>query len=95
MAKLYSPAPGRRTPGGQARNRKSADEAELERQITERKCSELAEELSNLETRLMGPQRRLLEHTAGILQLTHNASKEKQRAGSAYPARPAGEASHR
>lgn len=78
MAKLYSPAPGRQTPGSRSDNRASADEAELERQTTERKCEELAAELSNLETGLMGPQRRLLEHTAGILQLTHKASKRKQ-----------------
>lgn len=78
MAKLYSPSPGRQTPGSRSGDRASADEAELERQTTERKCNELAAELSNLETRLMGPQRRLLEHTAGILQLTHKASKKKQ-----------------
>lgn len=78
MAKLYSPAPGRHTSGSRSSNRESADEAELERQATERKCNELAAELSSLETRLMGPQRRLLEHTAGILQLTHKASKKEQ-----------------
>ena len=81
MAKLYSPGPpsvGRRTPGSRASNRDSADEAELERKTAERKCNELATELSSLETRLMGPQKRLLEHTAGILQLTHKASKKKQ-----------------
>ncbi|TQV97595.1 involucrin repeat protein [Cordyceps javanica] len=42
-----------------------------------RKCEELALELFNLEKSLMVPQRRILEHTAGILQLTHKASKKK------------------
>ncbi|ATY66554.1 involucrin repeat [Cordyceps militaris] len=44
---------------------------------TQRKCEELALELFNLEKSLMVPQRRILEHTAGILQLTHKASKKK------------------
>ncbi|KAM0250912.1 hypothetical protein ACHAQJ_008447 [Trichoderma viride] len=52
-----------------------AKEVELERETTERKCEELSRELFNLEKNLIGPQRRLLEHTAGILQLTHKASK--------------------
>ncbi|KAK4070119.1 uncharacterized protein Triagg1_6540 [Trichoderma aggressivum f. europaeum] len=52
-----------------------AKEVELERETTERKCDELSRELFNLEKNLIGPQRRLLQHTAGILQLTHKASK--------------------
>ncbi|KAM3438432.1 hypothetical protein MY4824_003212 [Beauveria thailandica] len=44
---------------------------------TERKCEELALELFNLEKSLMIPQQRILEHTAGILQLTHKVSKKK------------------
>ncbi|KAL6698896.1 Up-regulated during septation domain-containing protein [Trichoderma pleuroticola] len=52
-----------------------AKEVELERETTERKCEELSRELFNLEKNLIGPQRRLLQHTAGILQLTHKASK--------------------
>lgn len=78
MAKLYSPARSSAGAGSRGSNRESAEEAELERQATERRCNELAAELSNLETRLTGPQRRLLEHTAGILQLTHKASKKRQ-----------------
>ena len=35
------------------------------------KCDELAQELWKLETRAQELQRRLLEHTAGVLQLTH------------------------
>ncbi|KAK0626795.1 Up-regulated during septation-domain-containing protein [Immersiella caudata] len=80
MAKLYSPA----KPEGSKRlslrgNRMSdsAKEAEMEKQASERRCEELATELFNLEKRLIEPQRRLLEHTAGILQMTHRASSKK------------------
>ncbi|KAL7922952.1 Up-regulated during septation domain-containing protein [Trichoderma austrokoningii] len=52
-----------------------AKEVELEREATEKTCEELSRELFNLEKSLLGPQRRLLQHTAGILQLTHKASK--------------------
>lgn len=86
MAKLYSPVTssvGRRTPiGSQASNRDSAEQAELERQATERRCDELATELWNLERGIMEPQRRLLEHTAAILQLTHKGSSKKQQQSS-------------
>ncbi|XP_044724598.1 up-regulated during septation domain-containing protein [Hirsutella rhossiliensis] len=68
MAKLYGPAQP---------DDPNAIEAEREREACERQCEQLAAELFNLEKRLMGPQRRLLEHTAGILQLTHKASKKK------------------
>ncbi|KAI4129150.1 MAG: hypothetical protein LQ338_002385 [Usnochroma carphineum] len=36
-----------------------------------RKCEELAQELWRLEKRMQDLQRRLLEHTAGVLQVTH------------------------
>ncbi|KAL6910425.1 Up-regulated during septation domain-containing protein [Trichoderma evansii] len=52
-----------------------AKEVQLEREATEKTCEELSRELFNLEKSLLGPQRRLLQHTAGILQLTHKASK--------------------
>lgn len=52
-------------------------QAESDRLEAEQKCEELALELFNLEKSLMIPQRRILEHTAGILQLTHKASKKK------------------
>lgn len=52
-------------------------QAESDRIEAERKCEELALELFNLEKSLMIPQRRILEHTAGILQLTHKASHKK------------------
>ncbi|KAH6666476.1 Up-regulated during septation-domain-containing protein [Plectosphaerella plurivora] len=80
MSKLYSP--GRQDGGrrksllGRSSGGESAKEAEKERQSIERKCEELASELWTLEKRLIEPQRRLLEHTAGVLQLTHKAGKK-------------------
>ncbi|KAH7321193.1 Up-regulated during septation-domain-containing protein [Stachybotrys elegans] len=74
MARLYSPVPGE-SRGFNNDDEKDA-EAERERQESERRCEELATELFNLEKRLMDPHRRLLEHTAGVLQLTHKASKK-------------------
>ncbi|KAH7157037.1 Up-regulated during septation-domain-containing protein [Dactylonectria macrodidyma] len=82
MARLYSPArmDGKRRSllGRHSGDQSRAREAEAERAASERKCEELASELFNLEKRLMEPQRRLLEHTAGILQLTHKAPKKKE-----------------
>jgi len=77
MAKLYSPGGKRKSIlGGRHGARDSAGEAELESQACERRCEELASELWNLEKRIMEPQRRLLEHTAGILQLTHKSQRK-------------------
>ncbi|RYP65417.1 hypothetical protein DL769_006322 [Monosporascus sp. CRB-8-3] len=81
MSKLYSAA----RPDGVRRsllgNRTRADsdaarEAEAEREAIQRKCDDLAFELRALEKRAMEPQRKLLEHTAGILQLAHKKSKK-------------------
>ncbi|KID96745.1 involucrin repeat protein, partial [Metarhizium majus ARSEF 297] len=52
-------------------------DAERERIENERKCDELAAELLNLEKRLLIPHRKIVEHTAAILQLTHKASRKK------------------
>ncbi|RFU81753.1 hypothetical protein TARUN_455 [Trichoderma arundinaceum] len=71
MAKLYSAGKSEEELLDDPR----AKEVELERETTEKKCEELSRELFNLEKNLIGPQRRLLQHTAGILQLTHKASK--------------------
>ncbi|CAN8103299.1 unnamed protein product [Discula destructiva] len=54
-----------------------AVETQMEREASERDCEQLATELFDLEKRIMEPQRRLLQHTAGILQLTHRASSKK------------------
>lgn len=74
MSRLYSPsrAGGNRASGGSD----AAREAEDERDATQKKCEELAAELWSLEQRLMEPQRRLLEHTAGILQHAHKTAKK-------------------
>lgn len=56
-----------------------------------RKCEDLAQELLRLERRSQELQKRLLEHTAGVLQLTHNgrlendASREKSGHVNGYP----------
>lgn len=43
-----------------------------------KKCEELAQELWNLEKRMQELQRRLLEHTAGVLQATHTGFLKNQ-----------------
>lgn len=58
-----------------------AAETHMEREASERACEELASELFELEKRIMEPQRRLLQHTAGILQLTHSASSKRNPPG--------------
>lgn len=58
-----------------------AAETHMEREASERACEELASELFDLEKRIMEPQRRLLQHTAGILQLTHSTSSKKNPLG--------------
>jgi chromosome segregation ATPase len=46
-----------------------------------RKCQELSQELSGLEKRLEEVQRKILEHTAGVLQMTHRGLKKNIRRG--------------
>ncbi|KAI1820027.1 hypothetical protein F4861DRAFT_524734 [Xylaria intraflava] len=86
LTRLYSPT-GRRS---LLSNRLSAGsdaghEAEAERDAIQQKCEDLAAELWSLEQRLMEPQRRLLEHTAGILQHAHKMSKTTASASSKPP----------
>ncbi|CCF36012.1 involucrin repeat protein [Colletotrichum higginsianum] len=80
MAKLYSQpeAAKRRSVLGSNRNSmvESLREAEVERRASEKLVEELSNDLRTLEQRFVESQRRLLEHTAGILQLTHKASKK-------------------
>ncbi|OTA65099.1 hypothetical protein K449DRAFT_420831 [Hypoxylon sp. EC38] len=81
MSKLYSPSKvdGKRRSLLGHRHSGSTDaarEAEHELSTIQKKCEELASELWSLEKRIMEPQRRLLEHTAGILQLTHKAANK-------------------
>lgn len=81
MSKLYSPSRAdhaRRSLLGHRHSGsvEAAREAEHELSTIQKKCEELASELWALEKRAMEPQRRLLEHTAGILQLTHKTSNK-------------------
>ncbi|WYZ37363.1 hypothetical protein EsH8_II_000869 [Colletotrichum jinshuiense] len=80
MARLYSPPDTGKRRSLMENNRysmvESLREAEAERQASERRVEELSNELRTLEQRLVESQRGLLEHTAGILQLTHKASKK-------------------
>lgn len=89
MTKLYSPTRSdskrRSLLGNRASGDENVREAEIERETCERKCEDLAAELFHLEKRLMEPKRRLLEHTAGILQLTHKASTKKAMAPNGQP----------
>lgn len=81
MARLYSP-----TKADFADPRMNDDrEAEEEREAVQRRCEALAAELFHLEKQLLEPKRRLLEHTAGILQLTHKASKKKGAVANGQP----------
>ncbi|KAH8677565.1 involucrin repeat protein [Xylariales sp. PMI_506] len=78
MSKLYNPANKRRSLlGNRASGGDAAREAEAERESIQKKCEELAVELWTLERRMITPQRRLLEHTAGILQMTHKSGGKK------------------
>lgn len=74
MSKLYTA--GKR--GNRATADPTAQETAMERQESERICEELATELFNLEKEILAPQRRLLQHTAAILQLTHKASSKRK-----------------
>ncbi|GAP85687.1 putative involucrin repeat protein [Rosellinia necatrix] len=86
VSRLYSPT-GRRSLLGNRLSSGSdaARETEAERDAIQKKCEDLAAELWSLEQRLMEPQKKLLEHTAGILQHAHKTAK-KTGAGSAKPA---------
>lgn len=81
MAKLYTSKDGEkkhRLSMGFNRNSHSEQlrDADLERQNSEKRCEELAQELWSLEKRLIQPQMKLLQHTAGVLQLTHKGPRK-------------------
>ncbi|KFY20362.1 hypothetical protein V491_03780, partial [Pseudogymnoascus sp. VKM F-3775] len=82
MGKLYSEGDGKRRSRGSLGLKRNSHtdqsrEAEAERAASERRCEELAQELWGLEKRLIEPQTALLQHTAGILQMTHKPSAKK------------------
>ncbi|KAH8197882.1 hypothetical protein TruAng_007934 [Truncatella angustata] len=90
MARLYSPASGKRRSllGNRNSSSSSASEVEAERDAIQKRCEELASELWVLERRIIEPQRRLLEHTAGILQMTHKAPSKNKNRGTRTPRAP-------
>ncbi|KAJ5665909.1 uncharacterized protein N7477_008357 [Penicillium maclennaniae] len=52
------------------------DKSDSELAMSQRKCEELAQELWKLERRSQQINQRLLEHTAGVLQMTHKGLKK-------------------
>lgn len=52
------------------------DKSDSELAMSQRKCEDLAQELWKLERRSQQINQRLLEHTAGVLQLTHKGLKK-------------------
>lgn len=52
------------------------DKTDEELAASTRRCEDLAQELRKLEKRLQESQKRLLEHTAGVLQMTHKGFLE-------------------
>ncbi|KGO78502.1 hypothetical protein PITC_068020 [Penicillium italicum] len=52
------------------------DKSDSELAVSQRRCEELAQELWKLEKRSQNISQRLLEHTAGILQMTHKGLKK-------------------
>ncbi|KFX90250.1 hypothetical protein V490_06558, partial [Pseudogymnoascus sp. VKM F-3557] len=83
MGKLYADGRGSRGSLGLKRSSGHAEqsrEADAERAASERRCEELAQELWGLEKRLIEPQTALLQHTAGVLQMTHKAAAKRGRA---------------
>ncbi|EAW24990.1 involucrin repeat protein [Aspergillus fischeri NRRL 181] len=57
----------------------SVDKTEEELAESTRKCEELANEIWNLERKAQHVRQRLLEHTAGVLQMTHKGLKKNLR----------------
>ena len=72
LNKLDGRAGHRRGAGSRGSERNDDDLA-----AAQQKCEELAQELWQLEKRQQDVQRQLLEHTAGVLQMTHKGFLEK------------------
>ncbi|CAL5874723.1 uncharacterized protein PFLUO_LOCUS9024 [Penicillium psychrofluorescens] len=54
----------------------ASSKSDSELAVAQRKCEELAQELWKLERRAQQIHQRLLEHTAGVLQMTHKGLKK-------------------
>lgn len=64
--------------GSRSSNSDLLSKTDDELAISTRKCEDLAQELWKLEKRAQDLQRRLLEHTAGVLQMTHKGYLRKE-----------------
>jgi Up-regulated During Septation len=65
--------------GGKSTENDALRRADDEYVASSRKVEEYTQELANLETRLQNVDRRILEHTSGILQMTHKGLKKNIR----------------
>jgi hypothetical protein len=70
--------PNRRSRGifGRSGISEALDKSDSELAVSQRRCEELAQELWKLEKRSQKINQRLLEHTAGVLQMTHKGLKK-------------------
>ena len=64
--------------GSRSSNNDLLSKTDDELATSTRKCEDLAQELWKLEKRAQDLQRRLLEHTAGVLQMTHKGYLRKE-----------------
>ncbi|RMJ24742.1 Involucrin repeat protein, partial [Aspergillus sp. HF37] len=89
LSRLYSPKSPRSSdeldPSGSPKShrnrlsffgRSSSDKSDDELAVATRKCEDLALEVWKLEHRTQRVHKRLLEHTAGVLQMTHKGLKK-------------------
>ena len=88
LGRLYSP-PSPRSSGeygnihrrsrsifGRSGASEALDKSDSELAVSQRRCEQLAQELWKLEGRAQKINQRLLEHTAGVLQMTHKGLKK-------------------
>ncbi|KAF9887997.1 hypothetical protein FE257_009386 [Aspergillus nanangensis] len=61
------------------RHGQTLDKTDEELALSTRKCEELSQEVWNLERRVQQVNKRLLEHTAGVLQMTHKGLKKNSK----------------
>ena len=64
--------------GSRGSNSELLSKTDDELSASTKKCEELAQELWRLEKRAQEIQRRLLQHTAGVLQMTHRSVQKKE-----------------
>ncbi|KAJ5149666.1 hypothetical protein N7448_001244 [Penicillium atrosanguineum] len=80
IGRLYSPPQSpeqwSRSIFGRSGAAEVLDKSDSELAMSQRKCEDLAQELWKLERRSQQINQRLLEHTAGVLQMTHKGLKK-------------------